>query len=211
MCADIMISLLERWNDMQVAEGIVLLDEIEGHLHPSWKIEIVDRLRRCFPRVTFLATTHDPLCLKGLNESEVVVLRRDDSYRVRSMSSVPEFDDLRADQILTDPQLFGLRSTIGKTPQAINRYSELMKKRRKSSEEKLEIQQLRGQLNKLFSGAETPLQYRIETAIQKVLTQPELRDGDETVNRPTESQAQLEDAEELRLMIRGQLNRLFRK
>ncbi|HYK20514.1 MAG TPA: AAA family ATPase, partial [Pyrinomonadaceae bacterium] len=213
MCADIMISLLERWHDMQVAEGIVLLDEIEGHLHPSWKIEIVDRLRRCFPRVTFLATTHDPLCLKGLNEDEVVVLRRDESNRVQSMSSVPEFDDLRADQILTNPQLFGLRSTIGKTPQAISRYSELLKKRRKSSEEKVELEQLRVQLNTLFSSAENPLERQIESAVQKVLTQPELPRGKKTVKSVTAHRTQPLDAdgEELRFRIRSQLKRLFRK
>ena len=213
MCADIMISLLERWNDMQVAEGIVLLDEIEGHLHPSWKIEIVDRLRRCFPRVTFLATTHDPLCLKGLSECEVVVLRRDESRRVRIMSSVPEFEDLRADQILTNPQLFGLASTIGKTPQAISRYSELMKKRRRSSEEKVELERLRLQLNTLFSSAETPLERQIETAVQKVLTQSELPNGKKTLKGGTKSKTQPLDAndEELRLRIRSQLNRIFRK
>lgn len=215
MCADIMISLLERWNDMQVAEGIVLLDEIEGHLHPSWKIEIVDRLRRCFPRVTFLATTHDPLCLKGLNESEVVVLRRDESNRVRTMSAVPEFDDLRADQILTNPQLFGLRSTIGKTPQAITRYSELMKKRRKSSEEKVELEQLRLQVNKLCSSGETVFERQIETAVQQVLTQPELPGAEKSLKRkhPANGRKQAldADAEELRLRIRSQLNRLFRK
>ena len=213
MCADIMISLLERWNDMQVAEGIVLLDEIEGHLHPSWKIEIVDRLRRCFPRVTFLATTHDPLCLKGLSECEVVVLRRDESRRVRIMSSVPEFEDLRADQILTNPQLFGLASTIGKTPQAISRYSELMKKRRRSSEEKVELERLRLQLNTLFSSAETPLERQIETAVQKILTQSELPNGKKTMKGVTKSQTQPLDAnaEELRLRIRSQLNRIFRK
>jgi predicted ATPase len=213
MCADIMISLLERWDDMQVAEGIVLLDEIEGHLHPSWKIEIVQRLRRCFPRVTFLATTHDPLCLKGLNDCEVVVLRRDEANRVRIMSSVPEFDDLRADQILTNPQLFGLPSTIGKTPQAIGRYSELVKKRRRSSEEKAELDGLRVQLNKLFSSGETPLERQIETAVQKVLTETDLPPSEETVKRSTKSQTQPlnADGEELRLRIRSQLNRLFRK
>ena len=212
MCADIMISLLERWDDMQVAEGIVLLDEIEGHLHPSWKIEIVERLRRCFPRVTFLVTTHDPLCLKGLSDSEVVVLRRDESNRVRIMSSVPEFEDLRADQILTNPQLFGLPTTIGKTPQAITRYSELMKKRRKTRVEKVELDQLRVQLNNLFASSE-PLEREIELAMQKVLAQPELPAATETVKLSKDGRKQPlgPDSEELRLRIRGQLNRLFRK
>ena len=51
-------------------------DEIETHLHPAWKLEIVTRLRRVFLRLHFLATTHDPLCLRGLQSGEVVVLRR---------------------------------------------------------------------------------------------------------------------------------------
>ncbi len=61
MACDIMISLMTRWRSIDAGEAIVLLDEIEAHLHPSWKIEIVERLRRCFPRVSFIATTHDPL------------------------------------------------------------------------------------------------------------------------------------------------------
>ena len=212
MCVDIMISMVERWKDMQVAEGIVLLDEIEGHLHPSWKIEIVERLRRCFPRVTFLATTHDPLCLKGLNDSEIVVLRRDESNRVRISTEVPEIEDLRADQILTSPHLFGLRSTIGKTPQAIDRYSELMKKRKKSEQDELEIEQLRLQLNKLFSSAETPLERQIENAVQQVLTQPGSPPASETSPATIEQiQPPTPDSEKLRLTIRHQLNRLLRK
>ena len=212
MCGDIMISLLERWKDMQIAEGIVLLDEIEGHLHPSWKIEIVGRLRRCFPRVTFLATTHDPLCLKGLNDAEVVVLRRDDLNRVKVMTNVPEIEDLRADQILTNPQLFGLRSTIGKTPQAVSRYSELLKKRKKNDEETAELEQLRGQLNQLFSSGENPLERQIENVVQQVLMQPELSTTSDTVKRLAKGRKPLkQDSEELRLTIRRQLNSLLRK
>jgi hypothetical protein len=44
MASDIMISLLTRWRSIEAGEAIVLLDEIEVHLHPSWKIEIVERL-----------------------------------------------------------------------------------------------------------------------------------------------------------------------
>lgn len=61
---------------MSEAEGTVLLDEIELHLHPQWKIKIVDKLRSLFPRVRFVMTTHDPLCLRGLKESESFVLRK---------------------------------------------------------------------------------------------------------------------------------------
>jgi uncharacterized protein (TIGR02646 family) len=55
LCGDIMKSLVEKWGgNLEDAEGVVLLDEIEAHLHPTWKIEIVERLRRTFPQMAFL-------------------------------------------------------------------------------------------------------------------------------------------------------------
>ncbi len=45
--------------------GIVLIDEIEQHLHPKWQRHIVDRLKGQFPKVQFIATTHSPLIASG--------------------------------------------------------------------------------------------------------------------------------------------------
>jgi predicted ATP-binding protein involved in virulence len=42
------------------ARGIVLIDEVELHLHPSWQREVLGRLRTIFPRLQFLVTTHSP-------------------------------------------------------------------------------------------------------------------------------------------------------
>jgi len=42
------------------ARGIVLIDEVELHLHPSWQRQILERLRTVFPRLQFLVTTHSP-------------------------------------------------------------------------------------------------------------------------------------------------------
>ena len=50
---------------------MVLLDEIEVHLHPRWQIGIVEALRHAFPRVRFIASTHSPLCLHGLEREEI--------------------------------------------------------------------------------------------------------------------------------------------
>lgn len=41
-------------------EGIVLIDEIDLHLHPQWQSEIADRLIRTFPNIQFIVTTHSP-------------------------------------------------------------------------------------------------------------------------------------------------------
>jgi hypothetical protein len=50
--------------------GIVLIDEIEKHLHPRWQREIVRQLASQFPKLQFIATTHSPLCAGGLADLE---------------------------------------------------------------------------------------------------------------------------------------------
>jgi energy-coupling factor transporter ATP-binding protein EcfA2 len=57
--------------------GFVLLDEIDLHLHPMWQMRIIEDVRRLFPRLSFVVTTHNPLTLQGARRGEVYVIRRD--------------------------------------------------------------------------------------------------------------------------------------
>src|SRR6266498_4297362 len=57
LSTDIMGTMSRRWPDMSIAEGIVLIDEIDAHLHPRWKMQIVKRLRQVFPRIQFILTS----------------------------------------------------------------------------------------------------------------------------------------------------------
>jgi len=59
-------------------EGIVLVDELDLHLHPTWQTEIVAGLRAAFPAMQFIVTTHSPLVLAGCRAEEVWVLKQDD-------------------------------------------------------------------------------------------------------------------------------------
>lgn len=52
--------------------GIVLIDEIDLHLHPTWQRRIVENLRNAFPRIQFVATTHSPLIIQSLRPGELV-------------------------------------------------------------------------------------------------------------------------------------------
>lgn len=54
--------------------GVVLIDEIDLHLHPNWQRRVVADLRRCFPRVQFFMTTHSPFIVQSLRAGEVVAL-----------------------------------------------------------------------------------------------------------------------------------------
>jgi predicted ATP-binding protein involved in virulence len=58
--------------------GIVLIDEVDLHLHPQWQSTLIKRLRDTFPHVQFVLTTHSPLVLAQLNEGEAYKLEQDE-------------------------------------------------------------------------------------------------------------------------------------
>jgi len=71
-------------------EGIALIDEVEAHLPQRRQREIVDVLRRAFPRLQLIVTTQSPLVLEGRAHDEVVVLSRDLRTGAIAVSGGPE-------------------------------------------------------------------------------------------------------------------------
>lgn len=65
-------------NKEQIAEidGVVLIDEIESHLHNEWQIKIVPLLKKLFPNTTFFITTHSSLVISQLEQGEAYRLVR---------------------------------------------------------------------------------------------------------------------------------------
>ena len=57
-------------------EGIILIDEIDLHLHPKWQRKIVRDLQQAFPKLQFIASTHSPFILQSLEPGEVIDLNR---------------------------------------------------------------------------------------------------------------------------------------
>lgn len=101
-------------------EAVILIDEVEAHLHPRWKMQIMSALRRALPKATIIATTHDPLCLRGMHDQEVVVLNRalrsegDDpdgpAVFVETILALPNVENLTVEQLLTS-DFFSIFST----------------------------------------------------------------------------------------------------
>jgi hypothetical protein len=175
LAGDISIGVRDWWDGLREAEGIVLLDEIEVHLHPTWKISIVERLRETCPMLSFVVTTHDPLCLKGLRPEEIIVLRRSPENEVEVVTDIPRIDHLRSDQLLSS-FLFNLKSTRGSgTAVAIARYSTLLGKEGRSAGEEAELQELRRSLQQELSSAVTPMQRRIEEQLLTAMSPESLQ------------------------------------
>ncbi|MEZ4315574.1 MAG: AAA family ATPase, partial [Polyangiaceae bacterium] len=57
--------------------GVVLLDELDLHLHPRWQLRAVGDLKKLFRRMTFVVTTHNPMTLVGAHKREIWVLHRE--------------------------------------------------------------------------------------------------------------------------------------
>lgn len=58
------------------SKGIVLIDEIDMHLHPKWQQGVVNDLKMAFPNIQFIATTHSPFIVQSLKSEELINLDR---------------------------------------------------------------------------------------------------------------------------------------
>ncbi|RMO85545.1 AAA ATPase [Pseudomonas syringae pv. philadelphi] len=110
LAVDIMRGLLDEHQSLEFAQGTVLIDEIENHLHPSWKKKLLASLRSAMPKVQFIASTHDPLCLRGMRDGEVKALYRSVDGDISIVQDLPPISTLSLEQILTS-EYFGLAST----------------------------------------------------------------------------------------------------
>lgn len=68
----------------QKTPGIVMVDEIDLHLHPSWQQTIIDSLRRTFPKIQFILTTHSPQVLSTVDRDCIRILKDDGTVEMAS-------------------------------------------------------------------------------------------------------------------------------
>ncbi|MDO4683350.1 MAG: AAA family ATPase [Lautropia sp.] len=59
----------------QQTPGVILIDELDVHLHPAWQRRIVNGLKAAFPKVQFIATSHSPQILGELRPCELILLQ----------------------------------------------------------------------------------------------------------------------------------------
>jgi predicted ATP-binding protein involved in virulence len=92
------------------AQGIVLVDEIDIHLHPAWQRTIVEDVRELFPNLQFIVSSHSPFIAQDMRpEDKIIVFKRQGEESVHS-EDVGFVKGWRVDQILTS-YLFDLKTT----------------------------------------------------------------------------------------------------
>ena len=79
-------------NAVVQTQGEVLIDEIDMHLHPKWQKTIVADLKRTFPGIQFIVTSHSPFIIQSLQSDEVINLNGEvsDNPSVKSIEDIAE-------------------------------------------------------------------------------------------------------------------------
>lgn len=67
-------------NIVEMTPGVVLIDEIDLHLHPNWQWKVVDALKNTFPKVQFIVTTHSPVIIASCKEEKLIMLQLEDVF-----------------------------------------------------------------------------------------------------------------------------------
>jgi predicted ATP-binding protein involved in virulence len=75
--------------------GVVLIDELDLHLHPKWQRHIVGDLKRIFPNCQFIVTTHSPFIIQSLKSGELLKLGENseieqDDFTKKSIEDIAE-------------------------------------------------------------------------------------------------------------------------
>jgi energy-coupling factor transporter ATP-binding protein EcfA2 len=178
-----LVDFLARWleyarrNDYEIGPdfaaempAVVLVDELDLHLHPRWQMQVVPALARTFPRTTFIATTHNPLTLSGTVGDErmrgavhIIKERADGNLDIVQRDLPP---GMNADEVLTD-EWFGLRSTLDReTLELLDKHRALL--RQGVAEEHPDRRALEAELRRrLGSYADTPAERLAQTLVAK--------------------------------------------
>ncbi|MDE2938437.1 MAG: AAA family ATPase [Chloroflexota bacterium] len=107
--------------------AILLIDEIENHLHPTWQRRVIPALLKHFPRLQIFATTHSPFVVAGLKAGQVHVLKRDENGVVSASTNEQDVVGWTMDEILRG--MMGVEDpTDDETARAASELRQLRKK-----------------------------------------------------------------------------------
>lgn len=127
----------------QLTPGVVLIDELDLHLHPKWQWKIVEDLKRTFPLVQFIATTHSPIIVSSCKNGEIINITGDEYEKSQTFG-------WQVQDILS--QVMGANNRSPIVEKNVNLYEKLYEKKLEgvlSEKESLKLVKLE---NELLSG-----------------------------------------------------------
>lgn len=131
--------------------AILIIDEIDLHMHPAWQREIIENLTKIFTKTQFIVTAHSPLIAQAALSSNLVLLKRvGDHIKVENTPDV--IRSWRIDQVLTS-DLFGLKGSRPKEiEKKIQERRTLLKKENLNENQINELQKLNAEIDTMPIG-----------------------------------------------------------
>ena len=177
---DLLFRVLENFSDLSeqplTTKGLLLIDEIDLHLHPKRQRELFSFFDKWLPNFQFVATTHSPMAAQQASEGELHFLtRKRKKIHLYPFSGVP--NTLLLHQLVMSPA-FGLETDESKEIEDMkNRYRHLRDKEDSSSKEQEELNQLKATLTELPTAGRSNMQSSEEHTqlLQKI--ERELQEG----------------------------------
>ena len=124
--------------------GVVLIDELDMHLHPSWQKRVVEDLKNAFPKIQFIVSTHSPFIIQSLKRNELIILEDNlavgtDPFR-RSIEEIAE-NEMGLDEVARSGH-------FKKMEELATEYYKLIKQGKNSTNDQ-EVNSIRNQLNEM--------------------------------------------------------------
>ena len=158
--------------------GILIVDEIDAHLHPSWQRRIIPALMRHFPHLQIFCSTHSPLMLAGLKTGQVQLLRRGEDGRVTTSTNEEDVVGWTSDEILrhflgvSDPTDF-------ETERRLTRLRDLQLAQNLTDAEAEELEELRQTVSRdLVQGPLSSQLAHFEDVLHQVIADSHLASSD---------------------------------
>jgi energy-coupling factor transporter ATP-binding protein EcfA2 len=153
---DLAVRLFQRYPDSKdpLSEpAIVLVDEIDLHMHPKWQRTIMEFLTERFPNTQFIVTAHSPLVVQAAKDANIVLLRREGDRVI--IDNNPEIiDNWRVDQVLTSVFELPTARPANLDP-LLRRRQELLSKAKLTKKDEAELRKLDAEIGSMPT-AETP-------------------------------------------------------
>ena len=128
--------------DLEDRTGVLIVDEIDAHLHPSWQRRIIPALTENFANLQIFCSTHSPLMLAGLKTGQAQLLRRGENGEIAVSKNGSDIVGWSADEILRS--FLGVASpTDLQTTHQISRLQELREQGELTDAETEELEELR--------------------------------------------------------------------
>jgi predicted ATP-binding protein involved in virulence len=132
-----MFEKFSRYKKPLAQPAVVMVDEIDLHMHPRWQQKIMRHLSEQFPKIQFIVTAHSPLIVQSATDANVIVLKREGNQVVVDNDPI-SVKNWRVDQILAS-DMFGVSMRDEQITEKLNRRRILLRKEKLNANEKKEL------------------------------------------------------------------------